>query len=186
MRRQRHVFDRRIPAIRNKERPHEKPEYGTGFWTSTLGQRGGWLDVVDGGDVNFASPYPREEWRLYAVYPYPDARVYEIDTHDDLLALIDRYPHGAIEATDYGVLDFRHPDFEAVARDYDAVHLTDDGMVATRLATPGTYTWDCESTIWFRACFRAIAEISAETAYANLGREPFTSPYDVDVEEIAA
>ena len=47
-----------------------------------------------------------------------------------------------------GVMKF--PDFEKVALEFDAIHLTTRGMMETRFTpfeTPDLYGWDCESVL---------------------------------------
>lgn len=41
-----------------------------------------------------------------------------------------------------------HPDFVAIARSYDAIHLTERGQERTRLTHPrNLYGWDCETVL---------------------------------------
>lgn len=113
-----------------------------GFWTSTWDEQtgGGWLDWCT--REHFGTP-PFSVWLLT---PDPDARIYTITCHADLLALAQRYPLRKRWAVDW----------LAVGADWDAVRLTEDAHWATRLFTkPDTYGWDCESTCWYRWRFTA-------------------------------
>lgn len=112
------------------------------FWTSTLvAGSSAWAD------------WCREEayQDVDAMYwhqltPSPAARIYVIDTLADLAALVEAYPST--------VCGYTYPDWAAVSRDYDGVHLTGSGQVATRFSRPyNLYGWDCESTAWFRWVF---------------------------------
>jgi hypothetical protein len=90
--------------------------------------------------------YAGPSFNVWLLNPDPAARIAHIDTYSDLAALVAAYPGPGV--------DTRFPDWEAVSRDYDAVHLTDAGQWATRLSHPhDLYGWDCESTLWFRWCF---------------------------------
>lgn len=48
---------------------------------------------------------------------------------------------------------------EAIAKKYDAVHLTSEGQWRTRHSTPNLYGWDCESTLWLRWKFEKVEYI---------------------------
>ena len=54
------------------------------------------------------------------------------------------YMNGA--GNDFMVMDARGGvyDFEAMAKDYDVIKLTDEGQWKTRLTNPSLYGWDCE------------------------------------------
>lgn len=82
--------------------------------------------------------------------PRPDARIFTICCYADLHNLVGRYPNS--EQRSYGAIAY--PDWEAIACDYDGVRLTEMGQWDTRLSDPfDLYTWDCESTLWFRWAF---------------------------------
>jgi hypothetical protein len=83
---------------------------------------------------------------LYKVVINPDAHIYEIDTQADLVSLHNRYP------ANYGF--GKYLNFEAIARNYDGIHLTEDGQWATRYGSGiNLYGWDLESTVLFTKCF---------------------------------
>jgi len=78
----------------------------------------------------------------------PDARIAEIDNAADLAELLVAYPAHGLD----GQLRL---DFEAMAVDFDGLHLTDNGESETRSGYSGhsLYSWDFESTLWFRWAF---------------------------------
>lgn len=50
--------------------------------------------------------------------------------------------------------------YEAMAHDYDGLHLTARGQAETRLSYPESlYGFDCESTVWFRWCFSKVEHL---------------------------
>lgn len=85
------------------------------------------------------------------------ARILTIDGQADLAHVVRRYTHTRIPyLTTRPQLDWRR-----IAGDFDAVHLTASGHAATRLTTPGTYSWDCESLAIFHAA-RVCRVVSVE------------------------
>jgi hypothetical protein len=91
--------------------------------------------------------------RFLAVVPQPHARVLLIDTLDDLRAIVDAYPN---PVEPYPFVGERYPNWLALASDWDAVYLTDDGQWATRLppfGMPNLYTWDCATVLWLRPAY---------------------------------
>lgn len=119
-----------------------------GLWTSPMRSTGmtGWIDWC--ADNSFGNPSDP----VTAITADPDARAYVIDTHDDLLRLEAAYrnptPRLPIEIRMWPAIDWT-----ALARDVDALWLTDAGQWATRYTTPGLYGWDCEMVFWFRVKF---------------------------------
>lgn len=133
-----------------------KPRSG-GLWTSTWDPSfgSGWIDWCIG--ESFAGP----AFDVWLLTPDPAAHVYDIDSLDDLAALIRRFPGRGSHQPEY-------PAWDLVAQEYDGVHLTDKGQWATRLAHPiSLYGWDCESTLWFRWTFGAIQHHGTWTAPAS-------------------
>ena len=129
-----------------------KPKWG--FWTSTYDaerQSSAWVDwclAEEFGDVTAGS------W--FVLTPDPRARVYVIDGLVDLQHLIKNYPQPGAEAymRFYACLDF-----ERLAQEYDAIHLTERGQWATRHSTPNLNGWDVECTLWFRWCFTSMEQV---------------------------
>lgn len=119
---------------------HWKP-YG-GLWTSSYHEgSSGWVEWAQG--ENFKSY--RHAWLLRPV----EARIFELDGRNALTELIQRY----------SLRDsfMREPmvDWQALARDYDALWLPDTHL---RMESMLVYSFDCESTIWFRWCFQGKPE----------------------------
>jgi hypothetical protein len=125
-----------------------------GFWTSSFIEgRSEWVDWID--SAGFSDPYSLA-WHVLT--PDPAARILLVDTLADLHRLLRRC--GAEKA--YGR---RWPDFEAIAAQYDAMHLTSEGQRRTRMTHPDSlYGWDCESTLWFRWCFTKCVSVEPKRA----------------------
>jgi hypothetical protein len=122
-----------------------------GLWTSTLvDTSSAWVDWCRA--ESFGEP-DTQYW--YALTPDIAARVFVVNGLGDLRSLIDRYPHPDREQQIYSRF-MGYFDFEAMSRDYDALHLTEAGQHSTRFSEPSMYGWDCESTLWFRWCFIAV------------------------------
>jgi len=136
-----------------------------GLWTSSYIDRehgSEWMDWCIGEDFRSARQH---SWLLE---PMPDARVYEIDTLHDLKALLRKHHYDAPWnglTLGYG-LESRMLDFEAIAKRYDAIHLTSEGQWRTKLSTPNLYGWDCESTLWLKWKFRK-ADYIGEIEYTR-------------------
>lgn len=133
-----------------------KPQPGTGLWTSTWNEQthsSAWTEWCQ-----FNSEFLAPHWFLLT--PQADARIYTIDTLDDLLALLEVFSLPGVSQTIlqvYGGL----LDCERLAGVYDGIHLTEAGQWATRLTTPSLYGWDCESTLWLRWCFSSVQKVKA-------------------------
>ena len=73
-----------------------------------------------------------------------EARIYTIDTKEDLDNLANKYPIVVKENLRYNFMI----DYTKVSKDYDAIYLTDKGQWATRFSRPNTlYGWDCETLL---------------------------------------
>lgn len=125
-----------------------KPGDG-GLWTSTLvrGNSSSWVEWC----INEEFSNPRRGWILT---PCENARVYTINSLPDLEHLYNHFPLVNDYASKYGI---KYLDFELIATTLDAIHLTEEGQVETRLSHPlSLYGWDCESTLWFRWVFEEV------------------------------
>lgn len=126
-----------------------------GLWTSTYDERygSGWIQwcLSESFDCGPADPV----FRVWTLEPDPAARIYEIDTYADLARLCERYG----QTIEHGSYSETCPAWSRIARDYDAVHLTDEGQWATRFSDPNLYGWDCESTLWLRWAFVAVVDL---------------------------
>lgn len=137
-----------------------------GFWTSTYDEHygSGWIQWCLGESYDCDPDDP--VFRVWILEPDPAARVYEVDTYSDVALLCEHYG----ETVEHGDYSETYPAWSRVARDYDAVHLTDDGQWATRFSDPGLYGWDCESTLWLRWAFTAVVDLG-RVRYQERGDE---------------
>lgn len=140
-----------------------KPERAGGLWTSTfdIETKNQWVEFRT--RESFEVPLDGK-WRGYILTPKKKARIYVIDSLSDLLRLLDKYPYNPYKENSFirwGVTIY--PDFEAISKDYDAIHLTQEGQWATRMTEPNLYGWDFESTLWFRDCFTHATPVSFKT-----------------------
>lgn len=142
----------KFEPVVNREHSWTKPKSG-GLWTSPPHPTHGshWIDWC----VNESfGERPFHLWELVATEP---VNAFVVDTYADLQALYDRFGIGENEY-DHGF------DFEAIGREYDALHLTDEGQWRTRLSMPlNLYGWDCESTLWFRWVFSQVTDLGEFT-----------------------
>ena len=138
-----------------------KPKKG-GLWTSTYDEKLGsdWLQWGIAEDYN--NPDDLIFKNCWLLYPEANINVYEIDTYADLENLCKKasqsYTFG--ETSPHGPYEETYPDWEVLAQEYDAIHLTVNGQCETRLSRPLTlYGWDCESTLWLQWKFAKVEYI---------------------------
>jgi hypothetical protein len=132
--------------------PSTKP-FDLGLYTSTATRRGRsmwrtYLDMFRGSNLY---PLPWYTWELSA----GDIPVLEIVSAHEWARFVETYhrPSGGLI----------YPDWQAVATDYDAVHLSLSALVAiqglnfptARGLTAATF-WDVESTLWLRWRFSSM------------------------------
>lgn len=92
-----------------------------------------------------------ESWLLE---PRADVRILSFDTPDewDRWLRLPYYSH-----------DWRYIDFEALAQDYDGLHLSRAFIAGRRFAVTGlcmtVSAWDVDSTLWFRWCFESVSPL---------------------------
>ncbi|MCX5587608.1 hypothetical protein [Streptomyces erythrochromogenes] len=139
-----------------------KPKSGSGLWTAPITARTALGAPSDTAWLTFC----REElWgagdaytHLTEIQPEPAARVLRIDTQADLIAIAGAYPAQPIAGLSRGP----YPDWAALAADWDAVYLTDDGQWATRLpySGPDLYGWDVASVLWLRPRYSVGATVA--------------------------
>lgn len=143
-----------------RERYAQKPEWGlyssTGFDGISSYLVGESECFEDLGTLTF----PCARYRLSAA---ADARVFEIDGPADWDRLCRNYPALEQGGLQGGLLV---PDFAAVARDWDAVHVTLGGLlVSAQVAVPGAegktalQGWDAEQTVWLNPAFDGMARL---------------------------
>jgi hypothetical protein len=148
-----------VPNLVNRVAPvanrlHIKPMYG--LWTSTYNtveSTSAWVDWCRSEE--FGTP---DACNWFVLTPKKNVRVYSINAVADLRSLLDQYPHP--DPMSHALSRFvAYLDFERIAQDYDALHMTDVGQWATRNSEPGLNGWDCESTLWFRWCFGGVERV---------------------------
>lgn len=145
-----------LKPVRPADYPRMKPHSG-GLWTSTAdGIHGsGWVQWCLGEDWGVPSD---GLWSTSYLEPEPAARILTINSYADLEAAYTRWPDP------YPTGDGGHLAWHEVARDFDAVHLTERGQWDTRLTHPlSLYGWDCESTVWFRWAFVRVDYLGLRT-----------------------
>ncbi|MFW6195025.1 MAG: hypothetical protein ACOC5M_00705, partial [Chloroflexota bacterium] len=118
-------------------------------------------------------------WKMIAE---ASARVYEIAGPEDWHALCLRYP---VEVGETAARDLRKrwpgadrltPDWQAVANDWDGVHLSLGGLLTAAQVvnrTPAGWSvqwgWECELTVWLRWVFEAMERLPDHDERAEAG-----------------
>jgi hypothetical protein len=140
--------------------PSTKP-FGGGLFTSTgvLGTYGMWRIYLELNRGSTLHPLP---WYTWAVEPHRHAIVHEITTAAEWVGFVLSHPRREHELL--------FPNWESVARNYDAVHMTLRAIGATQglyfpteqgiVAAP---YWDIESTMWLRWCFGSVRLVETVT-----------------------
>jgi hypothetical protein len=158
-----------FPKVRNG---HLRNKPRGGIWTSTFIDRqvgSAWVQQM------YAMEFIERGQQLpsYLLTPKEDARIYTIDSVQDMYRLYDNYSYKELGT-------FETIDFEKLSIEYDAVHLTERGQIVTRLVgihNPNDYEpnrsmwqslngWDCESTVWLNWAFSNVQYLG-ELAYVN-------------------
>jgi hypothetical protein len=121
-----------------KNRNFVKPTGG--LWASPVDSEFGWKEWNEQNQFRDCS-------QSFSLRLKENARLYVIDTLQDLES-------APLLQYEYMTLI----DFEALAKDYDGIWLTFEGMAETRFSTPlDLYGWDCESVLLFNdECFELI------------------------------
>lgn len=136
-------------------KPSTKPFY-CGLFTATaaLGTYGMWHLYLA---PETRSQDPPRAWHTWAVEPSARAVVREIKSACDWVDFVLSYPRRVPE---HGLI---FPDWRAVARDWDGVHMTLRAIAATQgfwfsteSGIVATTFWDVESTLWLRWCFEGV------------------------------
>ncbi len=152
--------------------PELRP-YGAGItkprdtlWTSTsVGESSsGWLHYLRWGEDRWRWEPPYQRWCLEVL---PTARVYEVHGPQAWQALCLAYP--APSRLAYPIetpADLIEPNWQAVAQDWDGIHLSTGGLLTTervRWGKPGVQThlfgWEVESTVWLRWVFGSVERL---------------------------
>ena len=122
-----------------------KPEGG--LWGSPVGSKWGWKEWVESEMPEWMeTKYGLSEFRFRF---NSKARLYVIDSPFDLLTV----PY-KVKGGEYAICFEDLIDFERMARDYDAILLTELGERRTRFSDReygmSLYGWDCESILVLR------------------------------------
>jgi hypothetical protein len=143
-----------------------KPKSGTGLWTAPVTA----ADASGSPTDTAWLIYTREEMDVPAgsysylteITPLADARVLRVDTHADLIAIVAAYPAAPITS---GLHRGPYPNWTDMARDWDAVYLTDDGQWATRLprSGPDLYSWDVATVLWLQPAYTVGRTVAIES-----------------------
>jgi hypothetical protein len=149
-----HVFE---PITMTGDRLFKKPRGG--LWTCQDDPRGRshWREWNRSEGCSFTRGMPT--WRLTV----PEARVYTIDTYVDLCTALRRWPHHRYaDSRFHSLREEVEINFEAMAAEYDAVELTEEGQWRTRLSHPhNLYGWDVPTILWFRWMFEGVERVRA-------------------------
>ena len=119
-----------------------------GLWCSPSHDDGtsGWTRFA--GDEDLV----RERLVVQPVTADPDARIYRIDSHEDLQVFTDAYLRPSPESPGSDKVTV---DWPAAADDWDAVHLTKQGRAAThRSGRYNLFGWDVETVLFLRPAYR--------------------------------
>jgi len=128
-----------------------------GLWTSTYdphAHSAAWVDWL-AGQGEYIDP---RSCYWFLLTPIHNAKVYTIDSHNDLTLLLNRYPRAFSDRS----IKYRYIDFEAMSQRYDALHLTTKGqqMTSDESDYANLSDWSVECTLWFRWCFTEVQRIA--------------------------
>jgi hypothetical protein len=114
-----------------------------GLWTSPVNTKYGWKDWCLGNDFNL-----EKLEKSFTITLKEKANIFIVNSQKDL----QRLPFYS-EFNNENIIGFRYPkiafDFEKLAKEYDAIWLTEKGLMDTQdLTFPlNLYGWDCESVL---------------------------------------
>jgi hypothetical protein len=131
-----------------------------GLWTSSFLEDGScaWI----GSEAwEWHSSHLEGEPRLFALEPAEGLEILEIDGPRDLDRALSEWEREDLEADVSSSLSEMYAllDFEALAEEYDGIHLSGRGAATTRHSQPSLYGWDCESTLWLGWAFDEAADL---------------------------
>lgn len=153
------LFEPVSMSIQDGHRSRGKPRGGLWTCPDAGDGRSAWVDWCRNEGPSSRVKH-RRLWRVVA----RDPRVYTIKTLADLKRAITRYPHQRYPDSQF-LRDEYEIDFEAMAADYDAVYLTEEGQGATRLSYPvDLYGWDVPSILWLRWMFDRVEPVRRRRA----------------------
>lgn len=136
-----------------------KPKHQTALWTSTYHPIYGsaWVQFCfESLSLNV------NELNSYLITPAADARIYEINIEEDLQYLVPKYINTDCLDSDFPQFmknSFAILDYEKMKNDYDGIHLTELGQIATRFTIPSLYGWDVECTLWLNPAWEKVESL---------------------------
>lgn len=135
-----------------------------GLWASpiTAPQRTVWTDWLEQEQADLYSA----DLLFHSVSLAPATRILRIDSLEDLREVLSAYFYDS-DLFAQLQLPYCLLDFEAMARDWDGLYLTDEGQWATRLpplGQPSLYGWDLESLCLFNG---GLATVGAPQPVAS-------------------
>lgn len=135
------------------------------LWTSTSTGNcpAGWIHYLRRGEDGREPPY--HPWRLQVP---SSARIYEIHEPQSWYTLCLMYPHSSSPPYPFRTTSkfLIEPDWQAVAHDWDGIHLSSGGLLTTERVVwcqPKSQThlfgWQIESTAWLRWVFDLVERL---------------------------
>lgn len=153
------------PALDSKQKPDVKP-FGLGLYTSTATSAGCsmWRALL-GPNSSMLYPGPWYTWELEVERDLRVAEIVNAMKWVEFVCTYARVSNGLI-----------YPDWERVAQEFDAVHVTLPTIVAAqgfhfdtpRGVIPPAF-WDVETTLWLRWCFSGARLVESVPAMPEEG-----------------
>ena len=135
------------------------------MWTSTYtGKESGsdWVQWCLANNFSFGDTNDFPCWLLEVD---PAAKILTINNYQDCENIYEKYSELVMPE----ITSFRRIDFEKIALEYDAVHITKLGEAMTRYTTPyNLYGWDCESTYWLKWSFTDVLPLDQKKFKLNM------------------
>lgn len=123
-----------------------------GFWTSTAIKKG---DSYTSEWIKFSAESGLRIPKSYLIVKAkPEAKIFVVDSEKDYKALVGEVKKQKTPSELRGLSIFEKLNWDVVAKKYDAVRITKNGVEESRekemtTGKPFLYGWDVESTCWF-------------------------------------
>jgi hypothetical protein len=176
----------KIQGVINSESPASNKPLSGGLWTASHSpeERSDWVNFARRTYIPIRSPDAQKigsssQWTLLT--PRPDAKIFVVDSLESFQKLIQQYGRQvSFDNTWYQKIDF-----EALSRDFDALHITKRGLEEVHEAfsddhdeTKATlHGWDVEQTLWFRWAFEEAKP------QGTVPKEWVSRPFERDADE---
>jgi len=145
----------KVDPIKNTDCQYNKP--AGGIWTSPMRDGSSpWLDHLNSASGRGLAG---DNDDIYKLTPSDDVDLFVIDSKNDLDDLLDQYKRDDIDT--FFTPDCAPIDFQQLAQDYDGLTITWNGIKQTSHLTPGMYTWDVPSTVWFGWPFDNVQQVES-------------------------